>query len=164
MHYIIFDFDNTLTQYNVSVKIDSLKGNENVFTNIVCTNDFRSWLQVMKNKNIKIYIMSFGYNTVIKHFLKISNLYQYFDDIYTPSSFGMKDGYSYSKTCDGKNKFIQLICNNTQSDNILLVDDDRTNIAYALKSGYKAVKVDPRTGLTESDFAYICNITKSWTK
>lgn len=158
MHCVIFDFDNTLTTFNVSVKKDMLTGNENVFTNVVTSNNFKQFLQILRNKNIKIYILSYGYHHIIVNYLKKFNLYHYFDDIYTPSSYGLKDGYSYSEQANGKNLFIERITRNIKNNNILLIDDDRINIAWATEVGYNVVKIDPRFGITDNDFNYMCDI------
>lgn len=164
MHCVIFDFDNTLTTFNVSMAVNELNGNENVFTDIVCSLDFKKWLQFLKNKHIKLYVMSFGYNNVITNYLKKYDLYNYFDKIYTPSSYGLKDGFSYSKIAKGKNRFIERICSGILNDNILLIDDDRTNIAWAKEAGYKVILVDPRTGFGSNDFVYACSIVSNWLK
>lgn len=164
MHCVIFDFDNTLTTFNVSASINRLNGNENVFSNIVCSDDFKRWLTLLRNKNIKLYILSFGYHHVIVSYLKKYNLYYYFDNIFTPSCYGLKDGYSYSEKANGKNKFIEGICKDLKNDNILLIDDDKTNIAWAKEAGYQYIKVNPQLGITNSDFVSMCTITGHWLK
>ena len=164
MYSVIFDFDNTLTKCDVSSQIDNLIGNEIVFTEMVLHNDFKQLLQILKNKNIKLFVLSFGYNNIIINYLKNHDLYKYFDGIYTPSSFGLKDGYSYAKAANGKNKLIKIICKGILNENILLVDDNRTNIAWAKEEGFKVLMIDSRFGITNDDFVNLCGLTKYWIK
>lgn len=164
MHAVIFDFDNTLTKYDVSSQIDKLNGDEIVFTDTILHDDFRQLLRLFKAKNIQIYVLSFGYNNLITNYLKNHDLYKYFNGIYTPSSFGLKDGYSYANIANGKNRMIKIICKDIPSENILLIDDNRTNIAWAKEEGFKVLLIDGRFGITDDDFLSLLNITEEWIK
>ena len=178
---IVFDFDGTLTRFNVPTELfkikralnldvidESLKyliknnGISNIFSEFVVDSSFLKLIQDMKSKNIRIMIMSYGYKDIIKKLLKAKGYSNLFELIITPADFNLKEGYDQTKNLDGKNIMLNRVRKvyGVNRDNILLVDDSYENIKRACNKGYKVLHVDSGNGLTKDMVQSITSFAK----
>tara|TARA_R100001163_G_C5066560_1_gene205047 strand:+ start:776 stop:1339 length:564 start_codon:yes stop_codon:yes gene_type:complete len=103
--------------------------------------------------DVRFYVTSYGSQPVIEAFLRRLGLTYLFNRVYTPSSFGEIDGYNCYSPLRGKNVMLERIAerDNLAPSQILLLDDSNPNVKYARKEGYKAIAVNPATGLVPRD-------------
>lgn len=103
--------------------------------------------------NSRFIITSYGSKTVIIAFLKRLGIFDLFDQVLTPSSFGLIDGYNVTVDLNGKNRMLERIetSYHLTRNRILLIDDSPDNIQQAQKAKYLTIQVDRVSGLKIKD-------------
>ena len=166
---VAFDFDNTLTKFNVSSNVMVLQnsgvndvnmiisilemkyGLNNIFSDLMNNMYFANYLRLEKKIGTIFVIVTYGYKEVIKALLKRRGIYDIFSAIYTPIDFGLSEGYDHFKSLNGKNRMLEKAkhdFNNTvKNDKILLIDDNKKNVDSANYCGYKTIYVISNDGI-----------------
>jgi len=100
--------------------------------------------------NARFLITSYGSKPVIIAFLKRLGIFDLFDQILTPQSFGLIDGYNVARELEGKNRMLERIetSYHLTRNRILLIDDSPYNIQEAKEAKYLTIQVNRETGLT----------------
>jgi hypothetical protein len=106
---------------------------------------------------VHLVIASFGFKLVISNTLKANDLKVL--DILTPAQFEDDDG-PFEDGCEMDDKNAMIAKYAATPALALLVDDSETNIHAAQMAGHLVYKVDPDTGLTESDVDVIVSIVQ----
>lgn len=166
---IVFDFDNTLSKFSVpnamrSLKLTSVKQLSNVFSEVVLSSQFQSYIYRKKLQGVKIVIASFGIKQYIVQLLQLYNLQGLIDSVWTPNDFGLQEGYDYKEQLEGKNVMLQKIAElyNVDSKNdVILIDDNKYNVSVAKRVGYKTHCVVEARGVSYKDFIKIVQIIES---
>jgi FMN phosphatase YigB (HAD superfamily) len=168
----VFDFDQTISKLSIPEEIDAVERNldttkfatsidrvidkhgmSNLISEPFLNLSFINYLRnVRRNHNVKIVIVSYGVNSGNRLILDKLNISDIFDDVITPINFGLTDGIEYFDKFDGKNKIIQLVQTryNVPDANVLLLDDNETNIRYA-KIKYSTSYVPGSRGITKTN-------------
>lgn len=159
---VAYDFDQTIVKSH-SITCDwTPETVERMTINQIreATSDLLNWdkfIMLMKHQHqfgrVKFVITSYGCRPVIEAFLRRLGLLYLFDDILTPSKFGLMDGYNVWQELNGKNVMLDAVSKHYRAfhEEILLVDDSPTNINIAKLSKYATIKVDPLKALTIND-------------
>ena len=176
---IIYDFDKTLTvkplygmlkkQYSASTETDQL----NKLTKINMIDIFGGnnriqrlhlHLHLLRQYNVDIAVLSFGWDKVINHALKQMNLSQYFDIIIGRNGLNISQAKNANIDGDGNNiqlsmhkvKSIQNDFKQYNANNILFVDDTWANMQLA--SEYNVCRIlnhQFHDGLNDTDLSMI---------
>lgn len=115
------------------------------------------FIQMLKmnhqNGNARYIVTSYGNQDVIRSFLQRLRIMYLFDQILTPCSFGLMDGYDVFIELDGKNRMLERIetSYHLTRNRILLIDDSYQNIKAARSQNYLVIQVDRNTGLTDQE-------------
>ena len=174
---VAFDFDNTLTKFNVSSNVIVLQdggindvnmtvsilemkyGLNNIFSDLVNNMYFANYLRLEKSKDTIFVIVTYGYKEVIELLLKRRGIIDIFSAIYTPIDFGLLEGYDHFKRLNGKNKMLekakQDYGNKINNKDILLVDDNKKNIDSGIQCGYSTLYVISNDGINFDNFDVI---------
>jgi len=138
---IAFDFDNTITENTVKNNItghyEYLMG-----TSARC-NLLHKLFAYLKQRQVKLIIVSLNHSEVIEEQLKKNDFLKYFSEIYDRNTIGLKS----IKT---KQKFMQLYMNmfEIMSKNCLIVDDQEDNLRNA---PCMVRHINHQTGITQND-------------
>lgn len=160
---LIFDFDQTITKTGTEPGIDI-----ELYQLCELFNDqeFINKVKDFKDKGNMVAILSYGYREIIDAFLKNHGLTKLFGTIFTPSVFGLQEGYEHIDKLDGKNKMISALLealnlNELLNDKskVMLVDDNTKNVYRALIAGYNAILSD-KTGLSNANKDILLNFMK----
>ncbi len=146
---LIFDFDQTITKINTD---PSIAVSYYELSELFNDPDFIAELRKFKEAGNIIAIISYGYRDIIDKFIIHHKLEGLFGTIFTPTVFGLREGYEHIDKLDGKNKMInalnQMLDLNTEKSQIMLVDDNKNNVYRALLAGYNSILSDS-TGLNQ---------------
>lgn len=169
---IAFDFDNTLTRFNVSMTVMGLHetgiddpvmiasileqryGLDGIFCDLMSNIYFINYLKQLKLKGLIYVIVTYGYKKIIELLLKKRGIYDIFSAIYSPETFGLKESYDWCQQLSGKNKMLEKVkadFNITDNKKILLIDDSDRNIDYAKQANYSVLHVVRYDGLCMED-------------
>jgi FMN phosphatase YigB (HAD superfamily) len=152
---LLLKFQNDL---NVKKFPNSIKKFTKIYNKNVLLSDsflnkqFIDYLMNIKKDHV-LAIVSYGTNEGIHLILKRYNLDNIFDHVLTPSSFGFKDCFAYTKELEGKNVMLKRIQKKYGiiNKNVILVDDDKYNIGIANKKGYNTSHVIEMTGMNKKN-------------
>jgi FMN phosphatase YigB (HAD superfamily) len=188
---VAFDFDNTLTRFNVSSQIYGIASRYKSSTGKSMTTQDAvkellrgcqplpdkargsswgespcsvsamfcdvQWLREIKkiqSKNTVFVVVSYGYKPVIQELLKQRGILDIFDKIYTPTDFGLSDGFDQFDSLQGKNIMLERVRADygffRVNAKMLLVDDNKKNIDEAVKAGYSVVFVQTAAGIDDN--------------
>lgn len=170
---VAFDFDNTMTKFNVCQKIYEYKMNsyvsdpevlvrmmlseykmEDIFCELFRSRDFLAYLRNVKSTGrVKFVVISFGYKKIIELLLCKYGINDIFSGVYSPIDFGLKDNYNHAKELNGKNVMMKRVMKDFnfkgENNSVMLVDDNIVNIKYAEKGGFSSIHVEGDQGLTK---------------
>jgi hypothetical protein len=154
---INLDFDKTLLKVHLYKEFNSSFMNINEFIKsrnpVKDFGDYqfiRIFAQVCKLLDIKINIVSFGLEELIRPYLEYAEIEA---NIYARESLNLPiDSY-------GKNSMLNHIINisGDSKDSHLLIDDDRYNVFMAKKDGYFSYHIDHNFGFRHGDFLRLCD-------
>jgi len=146
---LIFDFDNTITKTNTEPGINIEKYQ---LCDLFKDEKFIEELKEFKKNGNIVAILSYGYRNIIDAFLKHNNIVDLFGTIFTPSVFGLQEGYEHIDKLDGKNKMIRALVSGLElsidKSKIMLVDDNKDNVYRALLGGYNSL-LSEKSGLSD---------------
>lgn len=172
---VVFDFDGTLTRFNIPAELSRIKsmfrtskndpfmvvdnalkymvkniGLDKIYSELVIDKSFLDLINNMKNQDIRVIIMSYGYNDIIKKLLEAKGYTDLFELVITPADFNLKEGYDQTEKLDGKNVMLNRVSKvyGVRKENIILIDDSFENVKRACQKGYKILHVDSGNGLT----------------
>lgn len=134
VRYLAFDFDDTITNHDN--KLSAL------FLNGPFLNALR---KMIKGGKVKCVIATFSTPERVYEFLEEHGLMDLFEAIYSTNKFD-----------DGKNVILKNITKDfiATKDDVVLIDNDKTNIKKASQKGYATIQVDT-DGLVRGDFQRI---------
>ena len=154
MNIVIFDFDNTITKFNVNFNVGMrsvVQGfhlaaehfadykREELFCKLFQSNKFIDFLRREKRNGTIFVVVSFGFNDVVRKVVYKHGLSDIFSDYLTPSSFGYADGYEHIKKFRGKNMVLKYLMKKYgihDKRRVMILDDNPHTIEYARKDGF----------------------------
>ena len=160
---ILYDFDQTITSIHLyhelhGGEVDELNKISNerlieIFGGLSRIESLNEHFKLLTSNNIKLGVLSFGFEAVIQTALQRMNLLDYFSLIIG------RDSYSLQQAGGNKANCIEQLAikNSYNKSQIFFVDDDSINIASAMKKNIPSMVIQPRKGMTQSHMKQIEN-------
>eukprot|EP01084_Bolivina_argentea_P159610 277958_1 len=153
-YLIAFDFDQTLSVNRVYRQPSSLSEYIELFGGEKRINLLSNLLSLLKESNIKIIIISWNSERIIKDTLKTINIYKYFDNIYDQWEMVKKGGFNH-----GKAKIIRSLNKklNINKNNCIMVDDCKKVLQFCTDFCH-IIHVQHKKGITINEINQITKL------